>query len=111
MRTHHVQTLLMTVVIWLTIGVNIVCIWHCHTMHMELPSAHAFVCTHPSAPAHETVPPITYETLTQLSQLLLVTGVLLCVTMVRSAIWEYRCLLVNHISRPLTPPPLLFVSI
>jgi hypothetical protein len=105
MRMQHIQTLLMTVVIWLTIGVNIVCIWHCHTMHMELPGAQAFVCTHPTAPAHGTALPITHDTLTQLSQLILVTGVMLCVVTRSDVVWQQRCILVGRYPPLDSPPP------
>lgn len=111
MRTHQIQTLLMTVVIWLTIGVNVVCIWHCHTMHMELPGAQAFVCTHPSAPSHGTTLPITHDTLTQLSQLILVTGVILWSATRGDVVWQHQRILVGRHTPPDCPPPNLLFTI
>jgi len=109
MRTHQIQTLLMTVVIWLTIGINVVCIWHCHTMHMELHGEQTFVCTYPPTPTHGTALPISHNTLTQLSQLILVTGVILCIVTRSETVWVRRCTLVGRHTPPDTPPPnLLF---
>jgi len=105
MRTQTVQTLLMWVVIWVAIGLNVVCIVHCHTNHTERIGSSRYVCTQHTTP--ESPLPIDYATLTHLSHFFLVTLGILCVVLASSALVWRVCHCSGHTPSVLSPPPKL----
>ncbi len=105
MRTRTVQTLLMWVVIWVAIGINVVCIVHCHTNHTERIGSSHYVCTQHTT--QESPLPIDYATLTHLSHFFLVTLGILCVVLASEALVWRVCHRSGHIPSVLSPPPKL----
>ena len=103
MRTRTVQTLLMWVVIWVAIGINVVCIVHCHTNHTERIGSSPYVCTQHTTP--ESPLPIDYATLTHFSHFFLVTLGILCVVLASEALEWRVCHRSGHIPSVLSPPP------
>ncbi|NBU64046.1 MAG: hypothetical protein EBS29_06035 [Chloroflexia bacterium] len=93
----------MWVVIWVAIGLNVVCIVHCHTHHVDAINMPRYVCTQHTTPLSPL--PIDYATLTHLSHFFLVTLGIRCVVLASSALVMrvWRCS--GHIPSVLSPPP------
>ena len=90
MNRRTVTTVLMAVSLWWFFGTHVLCIVHCHWHHQPADTGVGlYVCVHPMSET-SSAPPITHQTLSHLSVVLLVTMVSI------GMVWVMHLLTTTH---------------